>query len=209
MAPWPSRIAAQEDGLALPTNHIPSAISAEPGASPHPTKTQARPINARKRDLLDSLYEMLVECANRTDSRVLQAVESQCPIPSSDDETTTGHTAAQKHNNTHHSKGARKQRQAIQRRRKRENRLSVTVPSLSPHFLNPEFPSSRPSFETQKNKVLEGNHPRSAPPIHLPSQTETTTYAGSPFINPRHRPASASGNLPHTQSIRGVAARPV
>ncbi|KAJ6124070.1 hypothetical protein N7471_011387 [Penicillium samsonianum] len=50
----------------------------------------------------------------------------------------------------------------------------------------------------------EGKQPLSAPPVLLPSQPKTTTYAGAPFINPWNRPASASSNLPQTQTIRAV-----
>lgn len=179
--------------------------SAESGRSSHPPPIRRRPINSRERDLLDSLYEMLVECANRTDSRALRTVKSKAPTLCSDGKTIVVQAIAQKRKNSHHSKEARKRRQAIQRRRKRDSRLSITIPSFSPHILSPELPLPRPSFKRPKHRIEEGERSLSAPPILLHPQPETSTYSGSPFINPWDRPASASGNLPHTQTIRAVS----
>ncbi|KAJ5214175.1 hypothetical protein N7449_001344 [Penicillium cf. viridicatum] len=179
--------------------------SAESGRSSHPPPIRRRPINSRERDLLDSLYEMLVECANRTDSRAFRTVKPKAPTLCSDGETIVGQEIAQKRKNSHHSKEARKRRQAIQRRRKRESRLSITISSLSPHILSPELPLPRPSFKRSKHRIEEGERSLSAPPVLLHPQPETSTYSGSPFINPWDRPASASGNLPHTQTIRAVS----
>lgn len=187
------------DLLAFPTSPTTYAISAEPGTSAHPNPIRARrSITARERDLLDSLYEMLVECANRTDTRALQKVEAQSSTLGSHGETISGQETAQRRKNNHHSKEARKRRQAIQRRRKRESRLTVTIPSLSPRIVNPELSSPGTSFETRNNTIQEGKRPLSAPPVLSLSQPETITYTGPPFINPWNRPASASGSLPHT-----------
>ncbi|KAJ5427047.1 hypothetical protein N7465_002117 [Penicillium sp. CMV-2018d] len=193
------------DLLAFPTSPIPCAISTEPDSSPHCNPIRARSITARERDLLDSLYEMLVECANRTETRALQSAEAQTLTLGSHFDTIVGQDTAQRRKNNHHSKEARKRRQAIQRRRKRDNPLTVTIPSLSPHIVNPELSSPGPSFETPNNKIQEVKRPLSAPPVLSPSQPKTITYTGSPFVNPRNRPASASGNLPLKQTIQAVS----
>ncbi|KAJ5968815.1 hypothetical protein N7501_005063 [Penicillium viridicatum] len=118
------------DSLAFPTSPIPYAISTKPNTSPHHNPIRARSITAREKDLLDSLYEMLIECANRTETRALQSVEAQTPTLGSHGETIVGQETIQRRKNNHHSKEARKRRQAIQRRRKKERPLTVT----SPHF---------------------------------------------------------------------------
>jgi hypothetical protein len=181
------------------------ATSAESVGSSYPLPIQARPINSRERDLLGSLYEMLVESVNRTDSRALRTVKSKAPTLCSDGETIVGQAIAQKRKNSCHSKEARKRPQAIQRRRKRESRLSITIPSLSSHNVSPELLLPRPSFKRPKHRIEEGERSPSAPPVLLHSQLETSTYSGSPFINPWDRPALAPGNLLHTQIIRAVS----
>ncbi|OQE28217.1 hypothetical protein PENFLA_c005G04956 [Penicillium flavigenum] len=141
---------------------------------------------------------MLVECANRTEVRTLQTAEPQTPTPSSDSETIVGETTLQSPKNDHHGEDTGKQCQEIQSRQKIKNKLSITIPSLSPHIPNQEFPSTRPSSEAPKDKIQEGNQPLSAPSALSPSQPETTIYIGSPVMNPRNRPASAFD----TQTIR-------
>lgn len=83
------------DLLAFPTSPIPYAISTEPNASPHRNPIRARSITARERDLLDSLYEMLIECANRTETRALQSVEAQTPTLGPHGETIVGQETTQ------------------------------------------------------------------------------------------------------------------
>jgi hypothetical protein len=129
-----------------------------------------------------------MECANRTEVRALQTAEPQTPTPSSYSETIVGETTLQGPKNDHHGEDTGKQRQEIQSRRKIENKLSITIPSLSPHIPNQEFSSTRPFSE--------------AP--NFPSRPETTIYVRSPFMNPWDRPASASSNLPHTHTIRAM-----
>ncbi|KOS38415.1 hypothetical protein ACN38_g10748 [Penicillium nordicum] len=146
-------------------NLLPVPItSTESGSSSHSPILRARPINSRERGLLDSLYEMLVECANRTDSRALRAVKSKAPTLCSNGETLVG--------------------QANQRRRERESRLSITIPSLSLHSLSLEVSSPRPSFETPKNRIEDEELPPSAPPALLHPQPKTSTYSDSTFTNP-------------------------
>ncbi|KAJ5705112.1 hypothetical protein N7536_000801 [Penicillium majusculum] len=186
------------DSLEFPTSPAPYAISADPGSSPHPNPIRARSITAREIDLLGSLYEMLVGCANRTDTRALQRIEAQSSTLGSHGGTISGQKTAQKPKNNYHSKEARKHCQAIQCQRKRESRLTVTIPSLSSHIVDPELSSPGPSFETPNNKIQEGKRPLSAPPVIFPSQPETITYTGPPFVNQWNRPASASGYLSHT-----------
>lgn len=147
---------------------------------------------------------MLVECANRTELRALQTAEPQTPTPSSDSETIVGETTLQDPKNDHHGKDTGKRPRENQSRRKIENKLYITIPSLSPHILNQELSSTRPSSEAPKDKIQEGNQPLSAPPVLYPLQPEITMYVGSPFMNPWDRPSSAFGNLPHTQTIRAM-----
>ncbi|CAI7611951.1 unnamed protein product [Penicillium discolor] len=102
------------DLLEFPTSPTPYAISADPGSSPHPNPIRARSITAREKDLLDSLYEMLVNWANRNDTRALQRIEAQSSPLGSHGGTISGQKTAQKRKSNHHSKEVRKHRQAIQ-----------------------------------------------------------------------------------------------
>ncbi|KAJ5870481.1 hypothetical protein N7455_005422 [Penicillium solitum] len=156
------------DSLAFPTSPTPYAISADPGSSPHPNPIRARSITAREIDLLDSL-------PSKNRGSILHIEISWW------DYIGTENRAEAKNN--YHSKEARKHCQAIQCQRKRESRLTVTIPSLSSHIVDPELSSPGPSFETPNNKIQEGKRPLSAPPVIFPSQPETITYTGPPFVN--------------------------
>lgn len=118
------------DSLAFPTSPTPYAISADPGSSPHPNPIRARSITAREIDLLDSLYEMLVGCANRTDTRALQRIEAQSSTLRSHGGTISGQKTAQKPKIT----TIARKRESTARQSSASERERADLLSLFPHY---------------------------------------------------------------------------